>query len=605
MAIYTLTIVDTLKIQGFIFGSNRLRENLGASQLVYKTTSDWLRDALKACVGEAHNVREDYSLDPEKFITDTNTLEAEVVFAGGGNALLLFREHSKAHSFVQSLSRTLLTHAPGLDIVAAHIDFDWDKKAIGGDPTNPTTDSPGILAQLMELLNQTKQQRLASTPILGQSVSLECRSTGLPAVCSEELFSNEPAQILSADILAKLNKDIRKEAKNRFIALLPENARFPNFVVRDDFDDLGRTEDDQSYIAVVHADGNGMGQRFQQALNQFSQSEQNRDCISVLRGLSQAVDQAGRRAIRHTAERLVEGMKLPEMRDFVTGLKTIARHDIPKDYGVIDPNIEKVHVLPFRLIIAGGDDITFVCDGRLGLHMAAAYLQEWEQAMHVELELLKSTLEDQKIELDTQHEGHIFEPATACAGIAIVKTHYPFARAYELSTSLCDKAKDAIKRKASALDWHFATSGLSGSLKAIRDQEYNVKDGSMLMRPISLSKTSILDEQWQVWSEFKKLVYIFKGQLKVAQIDKHTIPNEEGAIYAHRNRVKALREALRHGAATTKRFMATYRLKPLPFIDKSHDDVHHTGWKNKHCAYFDAIEIMDFFLPVADDRELN
>ena len=31
-----------------------------------------------------------------------------------------------------------------------------------------------------------------------------------------------------------------------------------------DFDDLGRTRDEASYIAVVHTDGNGMGERIKQ-----------------------------------------------------------------------------------------------------------------------------------------------------------------------------------------------------------------------------------------------------------------------------------------------------------------------------------------------------
>ena len=61
----------------------------------------------------------------------------------------------------------------------------------------------------------------------------------------------------------------------------------------------------------------------------------------------------------------------------------------------------------------------------------------------------------------------------ACAGIAVVKTHYPFARAYELSQSLTESAKSYAREEAdgnlSALDWHFAAGGLLGKLKKTRD----------------------------------------------------------------------------------------------------------------------------------------
>lgn len=45
------------------------------------------------------------------------------------------------------------------------------------------------------------------------------------------------------------------------------------------------------------------------------------------------------------------------------------------------------------------------------------------------------------------------EQLTVAAGVAIVKTHYPFARAYELSEALCKSAK-RLSRDVSTLDWH-------------------------------------------------------------------------------------------------------------------------------------------------------
>jgi hypothetical protein len=37
--------------------------------------------------------------------------------------------------------------------------------------------------------------------------------------------------------------------------------------------------------------------------------------------------------------------------------------------------------LPYRRIIVGGDDVTFVCDGRLALTLTTAFLKAFEQSM--------------------------------------------------------------------------------------------------------------------------------------------------------------------------------------------------------------------------------
>jgi len=41
MPTYTLTFLDTVGIQNYVFGSNVLRENIGASELVRRATRLW------------------------------------------------------------------------------------------------------------------------------------------------------------------------------------------------------------------------------------------------------------------------------------------------------------------------------------------------------------------------------------------------------------------------------------------------------------------------------------------------------------------------------------------------------------------------------------
>src|SRR5262249_42346964 len=58
----TLLIADTAGIQPYIFGSNRLRENIGASHLVAQATGGWALDAVRAAAPR-HNIGPDRLTD--------------------------------------------------------------------------------------------------------------------------------------------------------------------------------------------------------------------------------------------------------------------------------------------------------------------------------------------------------------------------------------------------------------------------------------------------------------------------------------------------------------------------------------------------------------
>jgi hypothetical protein len=222
--------------------------------------------------------------------------------------------------------------------------------------------------------------------------------------------------------------------------------------------------------------------------------------------------------------------------------------------------------LPFRPIVFGGDDLTFVCDGRLGLTLAARYLQEFEE-------------ETRKVGLKHLH---------ACAGVAVVKVHYPFARAYQLSEALAGSAKRYVRDNPpddfSALDWHFAAGGLLGSLDEIRTREYQVSEGMLTMRPLRLQEQR---PEWRTWPRFVHVVEEF---------------TENWAD--RRNKVIALRGALREGIAAVRRFLTAYGEK-LPTLDESVGSLQETGWSGHICGYFDAIEALDFYVPLCMKEVLH
>lgn len=525
-----LGILDTTGIQDYIFGSNRLRENVGASHLVYQATQGWLLNQPSELLHGRHNIRNGERQDFND--VGLGHFDAELIYAGGGNAVILFRTAGDARHFADKLSRKLLCDAPGLDAV-------FVTEAVTPD---------GSLAQglhrAMTRLSDKKREREWSHPLLGLGVTAACRSTGLVGSYVEpEPGEDERKIVISAEVKAKWNQNAA--AKDRLRKELLREQQPMGLDFPDQFDHLGRMAGEQSYIAVVHADGNNMGKTLEAITERFlnATGDDNRKYITALRKFSDKANQAGMQALKRVVGKVVDW----------------------NTTRVVEPTVDRSQrYLSIRPLVYGGDDVTFVCDGRIGLRAAQVYLEAFNQ------------------QAIPDAEGHD-RPGLAAAGIAIVKVRYPFVRAYRLSEELCQSAKNCFKREVPALDWHLAQSGLFGSLREIRSREYNERwDGadvthSLLMRPVSLGEES--PSHWYTWRNFSQLLDEFQTTKRWP-----------------RNKVIALREALRAGEEVVRNFVINYDRK-LPSIETAATQYRETGWDGGRCVYFDAIEMIDQEVP--------
>lgn len=529
---YTLTVIDTKSIQKYIFGTNKLQQNAGASYLVDCATKNWVVD----CLPRPHNVIDIDATDTGKKFSEQKIedgkLASELLYTGGGNAVVLFKNRDLAVEFAGSLTRKVIQKAPGLEIILVHRDIDWQNESLND-----------VLQQAMEDLAKRKADRFTSTPQLGLGVTASCVYTGLPAVDYEKDTEKDTGRIISAEVKAQI--EAAEEAHKRLENLLGLN----DYKIPKDFEDFGRTRGESSYIAVVHIDGNQMGMRIKDYIQQNSSDN---SLISALRKFSNSIEKTAQEVLKKTTGLLVNAIEQDEK-----GNKKIA--------GTIELRENKI---PFRPIVFGGDDLTFVCDGRLGLTLASYYLRESS----------KSNLEDEK-------------PFYCRAGVAVIKTRFPFARGYALAEELCASAKKRIAElrdlgedSATAMDWHFATGGQLEDLESVRKREYTVKEGELLyMRPVSLFCDS---EDWRSWTTFEKIVREFK----------------EGEKWKdRRNKVKALRETLRTGSGeAVEYFLKAYSLTGLPDIPGM-PEMKRRGWQAGRCGYFDAIEAMDFYISLEEE----
>lgn len=531
MTLYTLTLVDVRRIQPYLFSANELKQSLGGSMLVELATHNWIVDALpKQC-----NVRMNewnVQFDSTKKI---DTEDAEAIFLGGGNAAILFKAHDLAVTFAGAYTRKVLTDAPGLEVAVAHVDFDWDQ-------------SDGLKNAWEKMQTETmpaqKEGRAVSQGLLGLGVTAECAFTGRPAVRSIKDLDDPLRDVLrdvlvSAEALARHDDATVSRAKERIKILIPlQKYEYP-----DKFDDLGGEKGRSSYIAVVHADGNSMGKR----IEQFCTDPDNRTMLEKMHTFSEAINGISKKAMQATVKWLEDQVKKD----------TIYDRWYTQD-GVHFPNGH----FPVRPIIFGGDDLTFVCEGRLGLALAHKYLQE----------LNKNRMPDP--------DG---QPVYACAGVAIVSSHYPFSRAYQLAEELAQEAKkkareyDPAHAAVSLINWHVSTSGLTRNWEDIKQREF--LNGALLLRPLVVNyKTETNIEAWRTWDVFIGQVEYFRSQWKFG-----------------RNKLKDLREILRQGDGATSKF--TNLNGDLPDCGISGlEEVRKKGWLTDQCLYFDALEVDDHFI---------
>ena len=209
------------------------------------------------------------------------------------------------------------------------------------------------------------------------------------------------------------------------------------------------------WLAVIHADGNGLGQiflDFGEASN-CKGPENWCEYLNKLRRFSLALDECTIRAYGFAVNNLYEHLKAL----------------LAQGSNKVTLNENGQIVLPLLPLILGGDDLTLICDGRYAIQFAKDFLSEFEN-------------ETAKNEVIKPIAGNALcvERLSSCAGVAIVKPHFPFHAAYGLAKDLLQSAKtvksklqhkcrgESVPYPASALDYHILYDTSSVDLERIR-----------------------------------------------------------------------------------------------------------------------------------------
>ena len=349
-------------IQNFIFQTSKLREIVGASELV----SEVCTSLFEQVVNEQTAAGFDKSCS---------------IIAAAGNVKFLFESKADCEAVVREWPRRVQLFAPGVTVSQA---------VVAWDDTTEFGTAVGLLEQKL----RTQRNRPTRPLQLGLSSTLRSRSTG-------QVVQQVKEEHLDAATFAKLYEVKDKELSarkttNRLCEKAFGQERVHDREVAYDIEDL---EGRNSWIAIIHADGNGLGQVVQRIGNQRDKFQQ------FSKKLDEATLCAAQRAYAEITpkEGWGEGKRIP-----------------------------------LRPIVLGGDDLTIICRGDLAVRYTKAFLEAFEKETHEKLgDMLKGVFT----------EGAVCDRLTACAGIAFVKSSFPFYYGYHLAEELCGAAKSNAKRK--------------------------------------------------------------------------------------------------------------------------------------------------------------
>ena len=499
-------ILEVSQKQNYIFASKRLKDNADRSQQIREVTeSSFFKAVAAPFYNEAENL----------------------VYTGGGHTVLQFSNEMSAVSFARMVSSEVLHRYPDMELYIKQINYDSNKS-----PKENLRDLTSAL--------EIKKSRRAS--------AFRWLSLGVEKLDREFWGPKHDTMPLSP---ARLTQQVSP----------PDGTKYPwefeQLRLKDSRKTAPHTD---SFIAVVHIDGNAMGRRVEKLLDEIADWEK---ACSLLRRFSSSVDE-----------------------DFVSAFyETVACLLRCK------PELREQEYLPIRPIILAGDDVCFVTAGSLGLECSRMFL-----------EALSSRINS------GDRKGY-----AACAGVALVHYKYPFHMAYNLAEELCSSAKrfgqnlDADCR-ISAMDWHIEFGQLKDGLGEIRD-DYYTEDGNRLeLRPVTVSvpENISLPEKMAVrsYAYFRSLCGALQG--------------EYGKIA--RGKLKDLRTALKQGETETRFYLADRQISHLlyhPFDAKYQNaDAYHKALTRimtlrapetkeafadpddtgiKRSLFFDALEMIDHF----------
>ena len=327
-----------------------------------------------------------------------------------------------------------------------------------------------------------------------------------------------------------------KVDKNTEISLCTEarlkSEAFPDYEDEKIFDNMVSEKGDNSMLAVCHIDGNSMGKRIIREMNEVKDYS---EAIRKMRKLSLSISSTFEEAFGKMTS------YMDEMSDKVSEKAVKSGHKL------------------YRRIIVAGDDITFVCNAKLAIPAVKKFIGSL---------------------CDGGNSKY-----SACGGIAIFNSHFPFSDAYEVAEACCDSAKERAKKNKDGsgqignyIDFQMCTNISASHLGNYRDRHYVSDIGSFIARPYYVAQEN---DSKGIREAGKK--YDIQDFINVCQY----------LINKPRSKAKLFRDAISSGKNEIKQLNTFLKSRDFCINQEFGDDDDKINWP----VVYDAVEMMDLCVP--------
>lgn len=350
-------------IQDFIFQTNKLQEIAGASELVEQICTKKFREAFPA----------------------NKYKDSQLLIGAAGNIKYLFNEDEKdiCAQIFRNFPFQVAQLASGITISQTVVEI-LDTEEINS-------------SHIGKAEQQLKVQRnLPTRPLMGLMIAKKTPKTGKPAVKKESGELLDKASEQKIDFYDKGQISLLKK-------IVPDTQQ-----ENTKLDSTGQkmSKDDNSWLAVIHADGNDLGKLIPTF---FSEEIKGDKFVRLQKTMSDLLNDCTINAAKKAFEEVINS-----------------------------PEDKKLHktTVPIRPIVCGGDDLTIIIQAPLAIEFTKTFLQKFTEETTTNFVEWAKDIGTEKLQ----------KGLTACAGIAFVKEKYPFHYAVELADDLCKHAKKEAQK---------------------------------------------------------------------------------------------------------------------------------------------------------------
>ena len=310
-----VAMYDIRGIQKYIFRTEKVKDAIGASAIVENIIEEALDYAVQKKIKEDSITAELEWQDEKEYLPfSLSEKDVQVLFIGGGNAFVMYRNKPLCVEINQIMAFYILEKTYSLQLAVAIVEktdhYSYDYKNLHQEMNRIKADMPvsGVLGTL---------------PIMQMEIK-----TGYPVV-SKEAGSTE--SVLKKKVGEKKQKEIAD--KNLKI-----------------FDNLASKKGVDSTLAVVHIDGNNMGLRIREYIAEEADYEK---AVEKMRRISYQIS--------HSYCEVFEQM---------------SRLFNQKSGSLQEYENKELPFCFIRKILTAGDDITYVCNAKIAMASVEYFCRE-------------------------------------------------------------------------------------------------------------------------------------------------------------------------------------------------------------------------------------